>query len=319
MSSHAADLLHPDEIRALVQRSTLRGLLAIGFTWTVILVSLGVAGCWPSPATVALALVLVGGRQVALAVLMHEAAHGTLVGPRGLNDRLGQWLCGRPVWLDLVRYRTHHLKHHRFTGTREDPDLPLITPFPTSRTGLVRKLGRDLIGLSGLRRTVGLVLIDLGFVRYTLSGDVTWLTQDGRRWRDRARDGVREIGPVVLCNALLALLLMALGVGWTWWLWAAAWLTTNGLFLRLRGLAEHACTELSDDRLRNTRTTRVGWLARATVAPHHVAYHLEHHLLMTVPFHQLPRLHRLLMARGALDGSPVDRSYGEVLRAISSG
>ncbi len=314
----AVDVLTTEEIRSLRRLSTGHGLGAITWSWGVIGAALAIAGTWPSVWTLGLAWVLVGGRQVALAVLMHEAAHGTLLADRRWNDRVGQWLCGRPVWLDLVRYRAHHLKHHRFTGTPDDPDLPLITPFPTTRWGLIRKLLRDVSGISGLRRLVGLVLIDLGWVRYTLSGEAEWLDQTGRTASGRLRDGLQEIGPVVATNAALALALHAAGVGWTWWIWAVAWLTTNGLFLRLRGLAEHAVTEISDRRLRNTRTTHVGWLARATVAPHQVAYHLEHHLLMTVPFHQLPRLHRLLRARGALDGAPVADSYADVLVALSS-
>lgn len=314
----AVDVLTPEEIRRLRSKSTVRGLGAVVFTWGVVGVSLWIAATWTSWLTVAIAWVVVGGRQVALAVLMHEAAHGTLVEDRRLNDRIGQWLCGRPVWLDLVRYRSHHLKHHRFTGTAEDPDLALLRPFPTTRWGLVRKLLRDISGLSGLRRLVGLVLIDLGHVQYTLSGDTTWLDQAERTYRDRWHAALTEIGPVVFTNLVLAAVLTALGIGWTWWIWAVAWLTTNGLFLRLRGLAEHACTDVSDDRLRNTRTTHVGWLARATVAPHQVAYHLEHHLLMTVPFHQLPRLHRLLTTRGALDNAPVADSYADVLVALSS-
>ncbi len=316
--SAATDVLSPEEIRLLTRKSTGRGLTAVAFTWTVVLGSLWLAGTWTSTWTLALAWVLVGGRQVALAVLMHEAAHGTLVEDRRLNDRLGQWLCGAPVWLTLPRYRAHHLKHHRFTGTDDDPDLPLILPFPVSRWGLVRKLSRDFLGLSGLRRLVGQVLIDAGWVAYTLSGAAVWLDQTDRTWADRARDLRIRLLPVLLANLALAAVLGALSIGWTWWIWAVAWLTTNQAFLRLRGLGEHACTEVSGDRLRNTRTTYAGWLARATVAPHEVAYHLEHHLLMTVPFHQLPRLHRMLRDRGALGGAPVDRSYADVLRAISA-
>ena len=49
-----------------------------------------------------------------------------------------------------------------------------------------------------------------------------------------------------------------------------------------------------DDPLRNTRTTHASWLERLFIAPNRVNYHLEHHLLMTVPYFRLPRLHRLL-------------------------
>jgi fatty acid desaturase len=314
----APEILSPDEIRDLVQKSTVRGLTAVAFTWSVILGVLWVAGTWPSVLTVGLALVILGGRQVALAVLMHESAHGTLVVSRRWNDWVGQWLCGRPVWLDLLRYRSHHLKHHRYTGSDQDPDLPLITPFPTTPWGLARKLGRDLLGISGARRLVALVLMDLGYLAYALSGEAEWLDPSDRTPAARAREAAREIGPVILTNCVLAATLAALGVGWTWWLWAAAWATTNGAFLRLFFFNDTATTEIYTERFRNTRTTLVGSLARATVAPHNVAFHLEHHLLMTVPFHQLPRLHAILMSRGALQNAPVAKNYWEVLRAISS-
>jgi len=61
------------------------------------------------------------------------------------------------------------------------------------------------------------------------------------------------------------------------------------------------------------------WWERLLVAPNRLNYHLEHHLLMTVPHHNLPRLHRLLRERGALDGACVERSYLAILRRASSG
>ena len=47
-------------------------------------------------------------------------------------------------------------------------------------------------------------------------------------------------------------------------------------------------------------------------------YHLEHHLLMTVPHYHLPRLHALLRERGVLDGACVERGYWRVLRRAAS-
>jgi fatty acid desaturase len=92
-----------------------------------------------------------------------------------------------------------------------------------------------------------------------------------------------------------------------------AYLTTFTLFLRLRSLAEHACMERTDDPLRNTRTTRANLLARATVAPLHVNYHLEHHLLPTVPWFRLPALARRLAGQVP----PPTPGYVDVLRAVS--
>jgi fatty acid desaturase len=66
----------------------------------------------------------------------------------------------------------------------------------------------------------------------------------------------------------------------------------------------------------NTRTTHAGFLARATVAPIRVNFHVEHHVLPSVPYFRLPRLHALLRERGAV-ARPL--SYAEVLAVVSRG
>ena len=69
---------------------------------------------------------------------------------------------------------------------------------------------------------------------------------------------------------------------------------------------------------RNTRTVLPAWWERLLIAPNRVNYHLEHHLLMTVPHYHLPRLHQLLRERGALDHACVERGYWNVLRRAAS-
>src|SRR5207244_4038949 len=72
------------------------------------------------------------------------------------------------------------------------------------------------------------------------------------------------------------------------------------------------------DPLRNTRTTLARWWERLLLAPNRVNYHLEHHLVMTVPHYNLPRMHRLLRARGVLEDACVTRGYLDVLRPASA-
>ena len=45
----------------------------------------------------------------------------------------------------------------------------------------------------------------------------------------------------------------------------------------------------------------VNVLGRALLFPHHVNYHLEHHLYPAVPHYHLPALHRMLHEKGALE------------------
>ncbi len=97
-----------------------------------------------------------------------------------------------------------------------------------------------------------------------------------------------------------------------------AWLTTHTLVTRIRFIAEHALTPDQDDPLRNTRTVLPSWWERLLIVPNRLNFHLEHHLLMTVPHYNLARMHRLLRDRGALDHACVERSYPSVLRRASS-
>lgn len=315
-----SELFTKDEISWLKRASDLRGALSVVVTWGIIAASAWLVVTYPHPGTVALALVLVGGRQLALAVLMHEASHRSLFRTRWLNDVVGRWLCGAPMWTHLDAYRKHHLGHHAYTNTDRDPDLGLVSPFPVSRRSLTRKLLRDITGLTGLKRLVGLTLMDLGVLTYSPSGAAVRAPR--QKLETLLANAVRHIGPVFAANALLFGICQAVGHPRLYLIWAAAYLTVFSLFLRVRSLAEHACLEPIDspnarDPLLHTRTTRAGLWARLTVAPHHVNYHLEHHLLMTVPHYKLPRMHRMLRERGALsERSP---SYGDVLRLVGAG
>ena len=78
-------------------------------------------------------VMLIGARQLGLAILMHDAAHGALHSNQKINDWVGEWLCAAPVGARLESYRAYHLKHHRYTEQPEDPDLALSAPFPITR------------------------------------------------------------------------------------------------------------------------------------------------------------------------------------------
>jgi fatty acid desaturase len=309
------DVLSADEIRAFTRTSDLAGAWALVTTWGVVAATFWALARWPHPLGFAAAVVVLGGRQLALAVAMHEAAHGTLFHNRLLNE-IGGALCGWPVWADVARYRKHHLVHHNHTGTERDPDLALTTPFPTTRASLVRKVARDLLGLSGIKRVIGLSLVDLELLQYTVSSETKRLP-----WRGalhHARAGARNLPRVLVANVALAGALALAGHAWVYLAWLTAFLTTYSLVLRVRSIAEHACLDKTADPFRNTRTTRANPLARVLVAPLHVNYHLEHHLVMTVPWFRLPALHRVLVERGVLKPTAIAPGYLAVLQTASA-
>lgn len=315
----AADLLSREEIRAFTRRSNLAGALAITWSWLVIAACFAALALapWPAiPAVFVAVVIVLGGRQLALAIAMHEAAHGTLFRSRWCNDVLTDWLCARPVWSDTARYRTHHLGHHAHTGTERDPDLGLALAEPMSRRSLRRKLLRDVTGISGARRIVGLLAIDAELLHYDVGGSPRRAPFRSRGYHLRAL--AKNIWKPILANLVIVGALAAAGHVWVHSAWVVAYLTMFSLVLRVRSLAEHACTERTDDQRRNTRTTHANLLARTTFAPLHVNYHLEHHLLPTVPWWRLPALHRTLVARGALPPTSLARGYVHVLRLVSA-
>ena len=308
-----SDIFSKEEIARLTARSDWMGWRALLFTWGVIGFCFVALARWPHPLTWLAALVILGGRQLSLAIMMHDAAHGTLFKTRWLNDVLADYACGSPVGVDIRRYRQHHLVHHSKTGTDADTDRSLAAPFPATRASLARKFLRDLSGISGLKREYGLLLMHFGVIRWTVASEVVKLPQQGRSWRNYLQDGARNMWKPLGLQLLMLGMLWAAGHPALYLAWIGAYLTTYSLFMRIRSMSEHACTEQSTDMLRNTRSTRAGLLARATVAPLRVNHHIEHHLMPAVPYFQLPAMHRMLRERGMVAPPP---GYLDVLRIV---
>jgi fatty acid desaturase len=298
------DALSRDEIRELLTMRDWRSWLSLALNWGFVASAFALVAYWPNPATVILALFVIGARQLGFAVLMHEAAHRSLLGNRALNDFVGNWLCAFPIWSDTRPYRPYHLQHHAKNWTDEDPDLVLAQPFPITKDSLRRKIWRDLSGQTGWKRLKATVRRDLGLSR-------------GRVKRNFDA-GLEAFHGVLVTNAILFAVLWAAGHPALYLLWVGAWFTTYSLVMRIRSIAEHAMVPDPHDEMRNTRTTVVRWWERLFIAPNCVNFHLEHHLLPTVPHYHLRRVHRLLRERGALADACVATGYPDVLRLAAS-
>src|SRR6266436_596697 len=147
-----------EEWRRLTSRSSLRGMWLVVHAWGSIAASIALLMLWPNLLTWLIAVMIVGTRQLGLAILMHEAAHGGLHANKAINEWVGQWLCAVPVGADLGSYRAYHLQHHKFTQQPEDPDLSLSAPFPISKESYTRKAIRDLTGQTFVRQRLPLLL-----------------------------------------------------------------------------------------------------------------------------------------------------------------
>ena len=244
---------------------------------------------WFNPLTILLSLLLLGGRQLGLAVIYHDASHGVFFRTRWLNDFVGHWVAGALLNTSMYAYRTYHLKHHRFAGTMDDPDMPLANQYPAPRESLKRKFVRDLTGRTG------------------------WKTISGQLKRVRPLRNA----PFLTAHALLLGALWLAGAAWAYLLWWAAHAVVYQAILRLRFIAEHgvAIDRLGADARENTSTTLLSWWERLFIGPNYVNFHLEHHLSAAVPCYRLAPLHQLLASRGFFDQhNCLSRGYVDVLR-----
>ena len=142
----ARDIMSADELAGLRMRHTWKGIALIAHAWALIIGSVALVAWWPNPLTYLLAVGVVGSRQLGLAILMHDGAHGCLAADEKLNLFLSQWFCAYPVFAETRAYRRYHLKHHAHTQQEDDPDLVLSAPFPITKLSYRRKFIRDITG-----------------------------------------------------------------------------------------------------------------------------------------------------------------------------
>ena len=301
----ARDLMSEQELVEVRTRVTWKSVALIVHAWTLILGSIAMVAAWPNPLTFVLAIMVIGSRQLGLAILMHDGAHGCLANGEKLNMTLSQWFCAYPIFAETGAYRRYHLQHHARTQQSDDPDLILSAPFPITRPSYRRKFWRDISGQTGYAQRKAQFLNALG--------DPSWpLARRAAHFRDK-------LGPQLLFNLLFLAGLAAAGVWWAYpLLWLLPFLTWMMVITRIRNIAEHAVVPDSDDPLRNTRTTRAGLLERAFIAPYYVNYHLEHHLLYYIPCYNLPRLHEILSRSAYAARMEVQPNYAAVLRLATA-
>ncbi|HUO90553.1 MAG TPA: fatty acid desaturase family protein [Rhizomicrobium sp.] len=295
----------PEEMASVRARSHVTGMLCVLHAWAVIGAAMAVYALWPNPLTFVAAVIVIGSRQLGLAILMHDAAHGVLMKTKRLNEWVGQWLLAYPTMGDMISYRHYHLVHHRRTQQPDDPDLPLSAKFPITRTSFRRKMVRDLTGQTGFKQRKAQFLRSLG--------------QPGMTFAQRAVFFWDRIGRQYAVQLAILALMTAFGKPHYFLMfWVLPNITWHMAITRIRNIAEHAMVPDNDDVFRNARTTYASWWVRALVAPYWVNYHVDHHLMFYVPCYNLTKLHALLLAKGYGPKMEIQPDYLTMLKLATS-
>jgi fatty acid desaturase len=284
------DIMTHEEIRYFSKKSDARALWILVSNWAMIIGIFAMVPLWTNPLTILLAIILLGGRQLGLGVIMHECGHSSFFTKWSWNKFAGQWLSAAFVYSNAKDYRIGHGKHHRSGGTKEDPDLSNYVNYAVTKNSFFRKVLRDLTGRTGMK------IFIFSAKKFGMINVFAWIVANGFLW------------------AVLA----ATGHGMLYLLWPISWLTSYMLYSRIRNAAEHgAVPDLFDpDPCLHTRTTYARWFERLTVAPNNVNYHLEHHILASVPCYRLREFHQFLKDKEILGNAEICNGYGEVLHRL---
>ena len=296
------NLLSAEELASLRETKDWKNYLAILSIWSQIILGFIIFAIWPSLITFLISSLIIGTRQFALVIMMHDGAHNLISKNNKINDFISQWLCAFPMMTETGTYRTYHLKHHKHTETDLDPDKILTDPFPVSKASFSRKILRDLTGISGLRRYLGYFSSAWGPNEENLISHL--------------KHFFSKLYGFLICQSVILLVLAFFGLPWLYLLlWWIPKLTVFSLFYRLRNIAEHACTSGVED-FSNTRTTLSPMFIRYFIAPLNVNYHLEHHLFMFCPWYNLPKAHEMLKTKEFYKDLEVEQGYFNVFKKV---
>ncbi len=306
-------VLPPGVLAELTRMDPWRSSLAIGQTFGLLALAIVIAWMNFTWWIVVPAVLLIGIQQHALFVLAHDAAHYRLFETRWLNEFFGR-LFGTLGGVSVCSYRVIHRLHHNNLYGDVDPDIALHGGYPRGKAYLAKKLLQDIFGFNAWKT----------YKYFFGNPAVNAKTNVAQRPLDDTSDALRSAGRrdrwgVAAFHVATPLIFLAIGGVDPMLKYLVLWLlplvTVIQPILRLRAICEHgAVTDLSTP-LTAARTNLPGPLARFVMFPHNVNYHVEHHLFPAVPHYHLPRLHRELVARGALAKAEV-RPLRETLKRV---
>ncbi len=249
------------------------------------------------PAAYVAAFLLAGRAHSALAIVMHEAAHRLLFSNRKINDFVGKWVAAYPTFTPIDVYRRSHMAHHREEFGPDEPDIGFYGGYPDGWRPFLRRLGRDLVGISGWKNLRPLF------------------------------KALRKPEQRPFATGILGTQVVLFGVAWlasgAWWayfaFWLVPWMTIVRVSNRLRSIAEHGGCEASTDRRVTTHHVRQNWLARSWIVPLNTGWHLAHHVDSGIPWRNLPKLHAELVRVGYVTDDYVFANYRSMWMAAARG
>lgn len=270
------NVLNIEVIRSLSRRSDFLGavrfvvhlsiMVATGF-----LVHLSMQNWW----LLIPAMALHGFVIVTMFAPMHECVHRTAFATRIGNEIVG-WLAGLLSFYNFTYYRYYHTWHHRYTQDQErDPEL--MSPKPRTVWEYLWEISAIPFWLYRPSLFIGLAMGRIQKYPFLPAS---------------ARVSVAVSAALQFSVYVAGLVSIAMGNHFVWFYWFFPAILGQPL-LRAILIAEHTGCTTDSNGLTNTRTTLTNPLVRLLMW--NMPFHTEHHLYPSIPFHQLPQAHRVLL------------------------
>src|SRR4029078_658434 len=183
-----------------------------------------------------------------------------------------------------------------------DPATALHGGYPRGKGYLIRKLLKDLSGFTAWK-TYAYFLGGAPALNTQTNVALRPLDDTSSKLKEEARG---DRNTVIAFHIVLLALFASTGYLVEYLvLWILPLVTVVQAILRLRAIAEHGATTDFSSPLTAARTNVAPAWLEWLIFPHHVNFHIEHHLYASVPMYNLPRLHAEMQRQGLLDSAEV--------------
>jgi fatty acid desaturase len=240
------------------------------------------------------AVVLLARGVGLLFALGHEAMHSGLLGVHVVDRWIARWLIEEAQFERFAPSRRAHAAHHRDAYGTSDRTAAFTMQFPVSRRRFHRILFEDLCFVTAWRGTFR---------------PIAWTLVH------RPRVAL----PTIAWHVGAGSVALAVGRPFAYVVWLVAWGTVGQLAHTLRVIGEHGGLRAGADHRRDVHLVRQNRAARVFLVPHHLGYHLAHHMDPAIPWTRLPAYERLLVEEGFIDPSTEWPNYRAVWRWCASG
>jgi len=228
-----------------------------------------------------------------LASIIHMSDHNALLTSTRANSVVGSFAA---FFMGYTRHghRAVHHEHHIHLNTPNDPDRLWGVPDELVKEAR-RKWLSDLFLVSAAKR-----LAQYSEPRRHRGNSTSARTESAAM---RILHAVRLQAPVFPVQIFLVAYYNWV-IGWEHYLllYVLPLLTIYPAIIRLRSMVEHSFetgyTPTSDEQRFIIRSTKANLLERILIAPLNGEYHLEHHLLPTVPYYNLPAARAIIESKG---------------------